>query len=88
MNIKYRDMLLGYINKLNKPLKSEELLKDILKKRLTKKELKVLLAKEQNISDEEIALSINADISRVDTLYKALQKKLNQEKIKYELLEQ
>lgn len=86
VTIKYRDILLGYIDILNKPLKEEEQLVEILKRRLTKKEIKVLKAKEQNMDDVKIAENINCDASRVDKLYKGLVKKLNQEKIKQELM--
>ena len=86
VTIKYRDTLLGYIDILNKPLKDEEDLVEVLKRRLTKKEMKVLRAKENNIDDNEIAQSINCDEDRVAKLYKGLIKKLNQEKIKQELM--
>ena len=86
MTIKYRDTLLGYIDILNKPLKNEEDLAEVLKRRLTKKEMKVLRAKQNNIADSEIAVAINCEPDRVDKLYKGLIKKLNQEKIKQELM--
>lgn len=86
MTIKYRDTLMGHIDILNKPLKDEEELIEVLKRRLTKKEMKVLRAKENNLADDEIAEYINCDKDRVDKLYKGLIKKLNQEKIKQELM--
>lgn len=88
MTIKYRDTLMGHIDILNKPLKDEEELIEVLKRRLTKKEMKVLRAKENNLTDVEIAEFINCDKDRVGKLYKGLIKKLNQEKIKQELMEQ
>lgn len=86
VTIIYKDVLLGYIDILNKPLKEEEDLVEVLKRRLTKKEMKVLKAKESNLADDEIAQLINCDKDRVSKLYKGLIKKLNQEKIKQELM--
>lgn len=86
VTIKYRDILMGYIDILNKPLKEEDELVEILKRRLTKKEMKVLRAKEKNVNDNEIAQTINCDEDRVNKLYKGLVKKLNQEKVKQELM--
>ncbi len=77
---------MGYIDILNKPLKSEDELIEVLKRRLTKKEMKVLRAKDRNLNDDEIALLINCDEHRVKKLYEGYVKKLNQEKIKQELM--
>jgi len=74
------------IEKLVGTLKKEDELKEVLKKKLTKKEFKVFVAIETKMPKEEIAKEINGDIERVDELYKAACKKLNQEKIKKELV--
>ncbi len=74
------------INKLIKPLKSEENLILILRKRLTKKEYKLL----QMIADDrdqiENAKSLNLNNEQYILLRRKLIKKLNQEKLKQELM--
>ena len=78
--------ILFNIEKLVGTLKKEEELKEVLKKKFTKKEFKVFVAIESGVSKEEIANEIHGDLQRVDELYKAACKKLNQEKIKKELV--
>jgi hypothetical protein len=68
-----QNILNSYIRKLIKPLRSEEELIEILKKRLTKKEYKLL-----NDISQEIETSTE--------LTTKLIKKLNQEKLKQELM--
>lgn len=75
------------IDKLVGTLKQEDALKETMKKKFTKKELKVLISVEEGISKEDIAKEIHTDENRVDEIYKAACKKLNQEKIKKELCE-
>lgn len=74
------------IDKLVGTLKEEEELKEVLKKKFTKKEYKVFVAIESGVTKEEIAQDVHGDLQRVDELYKAACKKLNQEKIKQELV--
>ncbi len=74
------------IEKLVGVLKEEDELVEVLKRKLTKKEFKVFVAVESNTPKEQIAKDINGDIARVDELYKAVCKKLNQERIKKELI--
>lgn len=74
------------IAKLVGRLKEEEELLQILKKKFTKKELKVFIAMENKTSISEIAKEISTDEDRVQEIYKASIKKLNQEKIKKELV--
>ena len=80
------DALLSNIDKLVGRLKDEEELKEVLKRKFTKKELKVFIAKEENKSIEEIKALINDDEERIEEIHKAAIKKLNQEKIKQELV--
>ena len=80
------DALLSNIDKLVGRLKDEEELKEVLKRKFTKKELKVFIAKEENKSIEEIKALINDDEERIEEIYKAAIKKLNQEKTKKELV--
>lgn len=75
-----------HIRKLIKPLKGEDELYKVLKVKLTKKEFKIL----QNWGDSE-ALSellekLKIDEERYATLKEKLIKKLNQEKLKQELM--
>lgn len=76
-----------HIDKLVGTLKNEEELKEVLKRKLTKKEFKVFIAHEEKKEKKEIATLINDDEERVDELYKSVCKKLNQEKIKKELVD-
>jgi len=66
-------------------LKSEKELIEILKKRLTKKEYKVFCAIESGIEESKVADMVNMDSQGVDETYQTVIKKLNQEKLKYEL---
>lgn len=75
------------IEKLVGTLKDEDSLKEAMKRKFTKKELKVLFSTEEGISNADIAKEIHTDEKRVEELYKAAIKKLNQEKIKQELCE-
>lgn len=78
--------LLSTINKLVGTLKSEEKLIEILKKKFTKKEYKVYFAKESGKNIEEIKELIHDEEDRIEEIYKSACKKLNQEKIKKELV--
>ncbi|WP_320035427.1 hypothetical protein [Halarcobacter sp.] len=78
--------LLFNIDKLVGTLKTEEELKEVLKRKFTKKEFKVFVAMEDKKDIKEIAQLINDEEERVEELYKAACKKLNQEKIKKELV--
>jgi len=82
----YTDAILANIDKLVGTLKGEEELVLVMKKKFTKKELKVFIAMEQKIEIGEIAKEIHTDEDRVKEIYKAATKKLNQEKIKKELI--
>lgn len=81
-----RDSLLYNIDKLVGTLKTEEELKEVLKRKFTKKEFKVFVAMEDKKDIKEIAKLINDEEERVEELYKIACKKLNQEKIKKELV--
>lgn len=74
------------IDKLVGRLKDEEELLQVLKKKFTKKELKVFIAMEEETPISDIAKEIHTEEDRVKEIYKAAKKKLNQEKIKKELI--
>lgn len=74
------------IDKLVGTLKEEEELTQVLKKKFTKKEFKVFIAMESEMQINEIAKEIHTSEDRVKEIYKAACKKLNQEKIKKELV--
>jgi len=78
--------LLSTIDKLVGTLKSEEQLQEILKRKLTKKEHKIYFAKKSGKSIEDIKELVNDDDERIEEIYKTACKKLNQEKIKKELV--
>ncbi|RDX34568.1 hypothetical protein DZA35_01210 [Arcobacter sp. HD9-500m-PIT-SAG03] len=82
----YTDAILDNIDKLVGTLKGEDELVLVMKRKFTKKELKVFIAMEQKIEISEIAKEIHTDENRVKEIYKAATKKLNQEKIKKELI--
>ncbi|MGB0990491.1 hypothetical protein [Halarcobacter sp.] len=83
----FTESLTKHIDKLVGTLKSEEDLKEVLKRKLTKKELKVFVAIEEGKSVQETMELIKDDEERVNELYKAACKKVNQEKIKKELVD-
>jgi hypothetical protein len=73
------------IANLNKSLKDEDALMEILKKRLTKKELKLL--KLQSLSTDEaiICKELKLTLTRLQEMKLTLRKKLNSEKLKQEI---
>ncbi len=73
------------IANLNKSLKNEDALMEILKKRLTKKELKLL--KLQSLSTDEtiICKELKLTLTRLQEMKLTLRKKLNSEKLKQEI---
>ena len=71
-----------HINKLVNPLKEGEALKEALKLKLTKKELKLLKAWAEGSDIEVLKKQLNLNDERYAELSSKLIKKLNQEKIK------
>ena len=67
-------------------LKDEDELEEVLKKKFTKKEFKVFVAFSEGKSLDEVKTIINNDDERINEIYKTACKKLNQEKIKKELV--
>ena len=80
-----RDEIEKDIRKLVRPLKGEDDLKEVLKIRLTKKEYKILTLKSTS-TDDEVANTLNMDTERYQKAKEKLTKKLNQEKLKQELM--
>ena len=78
--------LLKHIDKLVGTLRSDEQLQEILKRKFTKKEYKVFVAFEDGKSIEEIKAIVKEDDQKVQEHFKVACKKLNQEKIKRELV--
>ena len=74
------------IVKLVGTLKHEDELEEILKKKFTKKEYRVFVAFSEGKSLEEVKAIVHDEDDRVNEIYKAACKKLNQEKIKKELV--
>ncbi len=68
--------------KLVNPLKEPEELLEVLKVKLTKKELKLLKSWADEIPTEELRTQLNLDEERYGELSTKLIKKLNQERIK------
>lgn len=71
-----------HIKKLINPLKEEDELLEVLKVKLTKKELKLLKAWANEIPQEEVQAKLSLDEEHYGALSTKLIKKLNQEKIK------
>jgi DNA-binding CsgD family transcriptional regulator len=76
-----------HIRKLVGTLKEEEALTSVLKARLTKKEYKLLLGWAEGTAIEEISKRLKLDEESYGTLSEKLIKKLNQEKLKQELVD-
>lgn len=79
------DALKQDIKILNKELKSEEELREILKRRLTKKEFKYYMMKLESTGYDTLKHELNVDSERLIDIAHAVSKKLNSEKIKHEL---
>lgn len=67
------------------PLKDEIYLKEVLKRRLTKKEYKILDVLAYSKNTEEACTKLKLDADRYNEIVTVLIKKLNQEKLKQEL---
>ena len=79
------DALTNDIKILNFDLKDEDELRLILKRRLTKKEFKFYNMKNDGISKDEIAKSLDLDDKRCEEMAVTVVKKINSEKVKNEL---
>jgi hypothetical protein len=75
------------INKLVGTLKDNEALLEVLKRRLTKKEFKYYKLKIEQADDTTMKKELLCDEERLDAIKKQTILKLNQEKIKKELVE-
>lgn len=73
------------IKVLNRDLKSEDEIIEILKKRLTKKEFKYYMMRLESAEKELMMKELKADTQRFDDIEKTTIKKLNAEKLKHEL---
>jgi hypothetical protein len=80
------DALSEEIKVLNYDLKEEIELKEILKRRLTKKEWKYFLLKMEGVNVEDTCTQLDMKQERYDKMVVAVYKKLNSEKIKQELV--
>ncbi len=78
--------LTTHIKKIHTPLKDEGSLHEILKRRLTKKEFKILLALSQNEDIEALCQKLNLDQERYEEIKLRLLKKINFHDLKEELL--
>jgi len=75
-----------HIRKLIKPLRDEDTLHDILKVKLTKKEFKIFKNWANDEAINQLLEKLKIDEERYATLKEKLIKKLNQEKLKQELM--
>ena len=66
-------------------LKDEKNLKEILKKRLTKKEYKMYMFQIEGLSKDEICIKLNIDNDRYKEILAKTLKKINYENLKKEL---
>jgi len=74
------------IKKLVGELKSDEQLTEILKRKLTKKEFKYYKMKLEKVEEAEIKTELHAGDERFEEIKKQTILKLNQEKLKKELI--
>ena len=81
-----REEVQKHIRKLILPLKEESELREVLKVRLTKKEFKLLQGWTDNTLQDDIMGKLNLDKEKYDELTAKLIKKLNQEKLKQEMM--
>ena len=81
-----RDEVERHIRKLIRPLKDEEELRAVLKVKLTKKEFKVLNNWANNEELKPLLEKLSLDEKRYEELSSKLIKKLNQEKLKQEMM--
>jgi hypothetical protein len=84
--INIKEELKKDIKKLVGNLRSEEQLKEILKRRLTKKEFKFYKLKIASSSEDEMMKELLCDSERLAEIQKQTILKLNQEKIKRDLV--
>ncbi len=83
---KFYEELQKDINKLVGELKSGDELLEVLKRKLTKKEFKYYKLKIDNASKEQMMDELKCDEERLEEIAKQTILKLNQEKIKKELI--
>ncbi len=83
---KFYEELQKDINKLVGELKSGDELLEVLKRKLTKKEFKYYKLKIDNASKEQMMDELKCDEERLEEIAKQTVLKLNQEKIKKELI--
>jgi hypothetical protein len=81
-----REEIEKHIRKLILPLKEEEELREVLKVRLTKKELKLLQGWADAIPQADLIAQLHLDEEKYGELSTKLIKKLNQEKLKQEIM--
>jgi len=75
------------IKKLVGVLKSEDKLVEVLKRKLTKKEFRYYKLRLENSGDEVLKEQLKCDDKRLEEIKKQTVLKLNQEKIKKELID-
>lgn len=85
--IDLQEVLTKHIKVLQGQLKDNEELMVVLKKRLTKKELKVFLGIEEEVHTQELLAQLKCDEDRLKKLYEEAIWKINQERIKQELVQ-
>jgi reverse gyrase len=74
------------IRKLTRPLKDEDEVIEVLKRRLTKKEFKYYKLSLEDMNEDHILKELNCDKERLEEISKTVVVKVNQEKIKHELM--
>lgn len=84
--MEFKNELEKDINKIVGILKENDELEEVLKRRLTKKEFKFYKLKIEGQEDSTMLAELNCDAQRLDEIKKQTILKLNQEKIKKELV--
>jgi len=82
-----RETIEGMIDKPLGKMRDEEAVEWVLRRRLTKKEFKVLMGPLRGVSDAQLMEKLKLDSERLAEIRSSIRRKLNQDRIKRELYE-
>ncbi len=82
-----RETIEGMIDKPLGSMRDEEAVEWVLRRRLTKKEFKVLMGPLRGVSDMQLQEKLKLNPKRLAEIRSSIRRKLNQDRIKQELYE-
>ncbi|WP_292654825.1 hypothetical protein [Nitratifractor sp.] len=82
-----RETIEGMIDKPLGRMRDEEAVEWVLRRRLTKKEFKVLMGPLRGVSDAQLQEKLKLDTQRLKEIRSSIRRKLNRDSIKRELYE-